>query len=89
MVLGGCMVPGGGAWWGLPPPTATAAGGTHPTEMLSCLYVCLNVSYRINTVYTKKHCIVFYFSSVIITLKLLIPLGFNNQKINRHACSCI
>ena len=46
----GCMVPGvhgpGGAWsWGLvhgpgglveTPPTATAAGGTHPTGMHSC-----------------------------------------------------
>ena len=28
----------GGAWWRLPPPrTATAAGGTHPTGMHSCL----------------------------------------------------
>ena len=26
---------GGGAWW-RPPPTATAAGGTHPTGMHSC-----------------------------------------------------
>ena len=25
----------GGAWW-RPPPTATAAGGTHPTGMHSC-----------------------------------------------------
>ena len=36
MAPGGCMVPG----WGCPvetPPTATAAGGTHPTGMHSCL----------------------------------------------------
>ena len=26
----------GGAWW-RPPGTATAAGGTHPTGMHSCL----------------------------------------------------
>ena len=40
MVLGGCMVLGGGAWsrGGLveTPPTATAAGGMHPTGMHSC-----------------------------------------------------
>ena len=34
---GGCLVPGG-AWW-RPPQTATAAGGTHPTGMHSCLYL--------------------------------------------------
>ena len=39
---GGCLVPGGGSWsWGVPggdpPRTATAAGGTHPTGMHSCL----------------------------------------------------
>ena len=43
---GGCMVPGGymvpWGWWCLvqggawSPPTATAAGGTHPTGMHSC-----------------------------------------------------
>ena len=34
----GCMVPGG-AWWRPPAPEmATAAGGTHPTGMHSCLY---------------------------------------------------
>ena len=27
----------GGAWWRPPPRTATAAGGTHPTGMHSCL----------------------------------------------------
>ena len=38
----GGLVPGGGwslgegAWW-RPPRTATAAGGTHPTGMHSCL----------------------------------------------------
>ena len=31
---GGCMVPGGGAWW--TPQTATAAGDMHPTGMDSC-----------------------------------------------------
>ena len=45
LVLGGCLLPGspapgslvqGGAWW-RPPRTATAAGGTHPTGMHSCL----------------------------------------------------
>ena len=44
LVLGGCLFGGvpapggcllrGGAWWR--PPTATAAGGTHPTGMHSC-----------------------------------------------------
>ena len=42
---GGCLVwgvPGPGAAWsgGVPggdPPTATAAGGTHPTGMFSCI----------------------------------------------------
>ena len=50
LVLGGavCLIqaglPGlggsgpGGAWW-RPPRTATAAGGTHPTEMHSCLKI--------------------------------------------------
>ena len=43
---GGCLVQGvpapgvsgprGGAWW-RPPRTATAAGGTHPTGMHSCI----------------------------------------------------
>ena len=33
---GGCLVPGGGD----PPETATAAGGTHPTGMHSCLTFC-------------------------------------------------
>ena len=33
---GGGLVPGG-AWWRPPPRTATAAGGTHPTGMHSCL----------------------------------------------------
>ena len=35
----GCFPPGG-LVWGVPdgdPPTATAAGGTHPTGMHSCL----------------------------------------------------
>ena len=35
---GGGLVPGGlvrGAWW-RPPPTATAAGGRHPTGVHSC-----------------------------------------------------
>ena len=32
----GCLVPGGGVPGGDPPPTATAAGGTHPTGMHSC-----------------------------------------------------
>ena len=46
---GGCLVrgvsgPGGGVWsggvpGGDPPGTATAAGGTHPTGMHSCLMV--------------------------------------------------
>ena len=35
--LGGCLVPGS-VWW-RPPRTATAAGGTHPTGMHSCLKV--------------------------------------------------
>ena len=39
--LGGCLLPGGGACSGGPggdhPPTATAAGGTHPTGMHSCI----------------------------------------------------
>ena len=34
MVLGGCMVPGGVCLVETP-PTATAAGGTHPTGMYS------------------------------------------------------
>ena len=34
LLRGGCLVRGG-AWW-RPPPTATAAGGTHPTGMHSC-----------------------------------------------------
>ena len=39
------MVPGGGAWsrgvHGGDPPTATAAGGTHPTGMHSCSVIIL------------------------------------------------
>ena len=35
--LGGCLILGG-AWWRPPPGTATAAGGTHPTGMHSCLH---------------------------------------------------
>ena len=36
LVLGGLV--SGDAWWRTPPPeTATAAGGTHPTGMHSCL----------------------------------------------------
>ena len=31
----GGSAPGGADWW-RPPPTATAAGGTHPTGMHSC-----------------------------------------------------
>ena len=34
MVKGGCAWPGGGCVAG---ETATAAGGTHPTEMHSCV----------------------------------------------------
>ena len=37
MVPGGRGTLSGGAW--SPPPTATAAGGTHPTGMHSC-YLC-------------------------------------------------
>ena len=33
---GGLLLPGG-AWW-RPPPTATAASGTHPTGMHSCYW---------------------------------------------------
>ena len=37
----GCLAPGGAWSWGVPggdtPRTATAAGGTHPTGMHSCL----------------------------------------------------
>ena len=41
--LGGCLVWGGllregVTWWRLPPGTATAAGGTHPTGMHSCSF---------------------------------------------------
>ena len=41
MVLGGALFrgvhgPGGGVWW-RSPSTATAAGGTHPTGMHSCV----------------------------------------------------
>ena len=40
LVPGECLVPGGGLLpWRVPggdPPTATAAGGTHPTGMHSC-----------------------------------------------------
>ena len=38
MVRGGAWSGGVGAWWKHPPPTptATAAGGTHPTGMHSC-----------------------------------------------------
>ena len=32
---GGGALSRGGAWW-IPPRTATAAGGTHPTGMHSC-----------------------------------------------------
>ena len=46
---GGCLVPGGvwsrGMPGGDPPGTATAAGGTHPTGMHSCLlnfFLCRN-----------------------------------------------
>ena len=38
---GGCLLQGGlvrGVPGGDPPPTATAAGGTHPTGMHSCLH---------------------------------------------------
>ena len=35
MVLGGCMVPGGGCLVKTP-PTATAAGSTHPSGMHTC-----------------------------------------------------
>ena len=43
---GGCwgLLPGGGLVWGVPggsPGTATAADGTHPTGMHSCL--CLKI----------------------------------------------
>ena len=34
----GGLLPGGGVWW-RPPRTATAAGGTHPTGMHSCIMV--------------------------------------------------
>ena len=37
---GGVLAPGGLVWGvpdGDPPPTATAAGGTHPTAIHSCL----------------------------------------------------
>ena len=37
---GGCLVPEGGVAGG-DPPTATAAGGTHPTGMHSCDVVVL------------------------------------------------
>ena len=43
MFTGVCLSTGGGGAWsrgvpgGDPPPTATAAGGTHPTGMHSCL----------------------------------------------------
>ena len=36
----GCLLPGGVCFRGVPggdPPTATSAGGTHPTGMHSCL----------------------------------------------------
>ena len=36
-LLGEVSAPGGGAWWIPPPGTATAAGGTHPTGMHSCI----------------------------------------------------
>ena len=40
LVPGGCLLPGG-VLGGDPPRTATAAGGTHPTGMHSCLpYFC-------------------------------------------------
>ena len=39
---GVCLVPGGAC--GDPPGTATAAGGTHPTGMHSCLLV--NLQYQ-------------------------------------------
>ena len=35
LLRGGGLHPGGGAWW-IPPPMATAAGGTHPTGMHFC-----------------------------------------------------
>ena len=39
------LLPGvGGAWW-RPPGTATAAGGTHPTGMHSCIVVILTILY--------------------------------------------
>ena len=48
--LGGCLLPGGCLWgcllWGGggdPLVTATAAGGTHPTGMHSCLIMCLHL----------------------------------------------
>ena len=36
MVPGGLLLVGGGCLVETPPPTATAAGGTHPTGMHSC-----------------------------------------------------
>ena len=46
LVRGGVGVPGGGGWsrggaWWRPPRTATAASGTHPTGMHSCLQTIL------------------------------------------------
>ena len=44
--LGGVPAPGGlvlGGTWRRPPETATAAGGTHPTEMHSCIPINLQL----------------------------------------------
>ena len=50
LVLGkGGLVPGGWVSGGDPPRTATAAGGTHPTGMHSCLKLkCFNILLQIS-----------------------------------------
>ena len=52
LLLGGCLlrggsVPGGVCAWWRPPGTATAAGGTHPTGMHSCLH-CAKGNTKVN-----------------------------------------
>ena len=72
--LGGMLPPAGrgGGWWRppIPPGTATAAGGTHPTGMHSCYNCCasseLLTFYCVQTEYFfDLHNILFHFTSML------------------------
>ena len=68
-LLGGAssrgVLPPGGAWWRLPPETATAAGSTHPTGMHSCLgNVTRQWRIQFGALWTSPRSKVFHFHAV-------------------------